>query len=103
MLKFRYSFLSTISYSTNLSLLTFEQSALICPLEQQTLMSTGMYCSLRVTFQHPSRNTRAVTDTVQCTSASVNSSGTKGLPDNGFTDVGGNKEGNTRPQAVTLL
>lgn len=40
---------------------------------------------------------------LQCTSASVNSSGTKGLPDNGLTDVGGNKEGNTRPQAVTFL
>ena len=37
------------------------------------------------------------------TSASVNGGGTKGLPDNGLTDVGGNKEGNTRPQAVTLL
>lgn len=54
-------------------------------------------------FQHTSSKTRALAVTVRCTSASVNGSGTKGLPDNGFTDVGGNKEGNTRPQAVTLL
>lgn len=53
--------------------------------------------------QHTSSKTRAVAVAVQCTSASVNGSGTKGLPDNGLTDVGGNKEGNPRPQAVTLL
>jgi hypothetical protein len=66
-------------------------------------MATGMSCCMVDLFSVHISKTRAVAVTVQCTSASVNGSGTKGLPDNGFTDVGGNKEGNTRPQAVTLL
>lgn len=37
------------------------------------------------------------------TSASVDGSGTKSLPDNGFTDIGSNKQGNTRPQSITFL
>lgn len=37
------------------------------------------------------------------TSASVDGSGTESFPDNGFTDVGSNKQGNTRPQSITFL
>lgn len=73
------------------------------PLGWQTEWLQACAAALLTHFQHTSSKTRAVAVTVQCTSASVNGSGTKGLPDNGFTDVGGNKEGNTRPQAVTLL
>ena len=37
------------------------------------------------------------------TSASVDSSGTEGLPDNGLTDVGGDEQGDTRAQTISLL
>ena len=34
---------------------------------------------------------------------SVDCCGAKGFPDNSFTDVSGNEEGNARAQAITLL
>lgn len=37
------------------------------------------------------------------TSASVDSGGTEGLPDNCLTDVGGNEERDTRAKTIALL
>ena len=37
------------------------------------------------------------------TSTSIDGGGAEGLPDNGFTDVGSNEQGNPRPKTITLL
>lgn len=37
------------------------------------------------------------------TSASVDSGGAEGLPDDGFTDVGGDEQGDARAQTIALL
>lgn len=98
-----HSFGLTAAYFTHLCSVSFKHLAFVVPWGSTLEWLQACAAESWTHFQHTSSKTRAVAVTVRCTSASVNGSGTKGLPDNGFTDVGGNKEGNTRPQAVTLL